>query len=223
MGYYPILVNLQGQRAVVIGGGRVAERKIETLLDHGATVHVIARELTPKLTGYLSAGKIRHLGPDFKESHLNGAFVVFAATNETPLNRRVSEVARKRGLLVNAVDQPSDCNFIVPSILKRGDLLVSISTSGKSPSLARKIREELGGIFGKEYESLLILLGRLRQEILSRGFSSDQNRLVFQELVHSDILAHIKENELEKVGALLSKILDRPFSSRDVHDYLKAE
>lgn len=223
MGYYPILVNLQGQRAVVIGGGRVAERKIETLLDHGATVHVIARDLTPKLTQYVGAGKIRHLGPDFEESHLNDAFVVVAATDDPTLNRTVSEVARKRGLLVNAVDQPSDCNFIVPSILRRGDLLVSVSTSGKSPALARKIREELEGIFGKEYEALLILMGRLRKEILSRGFSSDQNRRVFQELVHSDILACIKENDLEKVAALLSKILDRPLSSRDVHNYLKAE
>lgn len=223
MGYYPILINLEGQRAVVIGGGRVAERKIETLLEHGATVHVIAKELTPKLLNYVSAEKISHLSPDFEDRHLSGAFLVVAATDDAALNRRVSEVARKKGLLVNAVDQPSDCNFIVPSILRRGDLVVSVSTSGKSPALARRIREKLEGIFGREYESLLILMGRLRKEILSRGLSSDHNRELFQELVDSDILAQIKEGDLDKVAEILSRILDRHVSSRDVHDYLKAE
>lgn len=223
MGFYPILIDLEGQNAVVVGGGRVAERKIETLLAHGAAVHVIARELTPALMRYVQGGEIRHLGREFEEADLDNAFVVVAATGDPSLNRRVSEVARKKGLLVNAVDQPSDCNFIVPSILKRGDLVISVSTSGKSPALARRIREGLEGMFGKEYESLLVLLGHLRREILSRGRSSDENKQVFQELVHSEILNGIRENDMEKIAALLSKILEKPVSPHDVKNYLKAE
>jgi len=223
MAFYPILINLEGQNAVVVGGGRVAERKIETLLAHGAAVHVIARELTPALMRYVQGGEIRHLGREFQETDLDHAFVVVAATDDPSLNRRVSEVAREKGLLVNAVDQPSDCNFIVPSILKRGDLLISVSTSGKSPALARRIREDLEGMFGKEYESFLVLMRRLRGEILSRGRSSDENKRVFQELVHSEILNGIRENDMEKVAALLSDILRKPVSPRDVGNYLKAE
>ncbi len=223
MGFYPILINLQGQKAVVIGGGRVAERKIESLLDHGATVYVTARELTPTLKQYVQSGAVRHQGCEFDERDLNGAFVVIAATDDPMLNRKVSKAARRMGLLINAVDQPSDCNFIVPSVLRRGELLISVSTSGKSPALSRKIRRELEKVFGSEYEALLNMMGRLRTEILSRGRSSEANRRVFQELVDSDILDAVRMNELKKVAALLTKILEKPVSDDDVRDYLKAE
>ena len=152
---------------------------------------------------------------------MDGAFLVVAATDNPSLNRRVSEVARRKGLLVNAVDQPSDCNFIVPSILKRGDLVIAVSTSGKSPALARSIREALEGVFGEEYEALLVLMGRLRGEILARGRSPEENKEVFQEVIRSDILAAIRENDMEKIASLLSEILEKPISPRQARDYLK--
>ena len=138
MSYYPIFLDLKGKTALVVGGGVVALRKIETLLEHGAKVHVIARELTPELAGLMEDGKVEHMGEEFRENDLDKAFMVIAATDDPALNRQVSRSAQEKGLLINAVDQPEDCNFIVPSSLRRGDLRIAVSTSGKSPALAKK-------------------------------------------------------------------------------------
>jgi len=177
--FYPILVDLQGKKALVVGGGKVAQRKIESLLEYGASVHVIARELTAELEQLRSRKRIELLGGEFSEAHLEGAFLVIAATDDALLNRRVSQEAQKRGLLVNAVDQPADCNFIVPSVLSRGDLLIAVSTSGKSPAFARKVRLELDQHFGKEYGFFLNLMGNLRKEILRLGLSQEENKKGF--------------------------------------------
>ncbi len=216
MFYYPILVDLEGKKVVVVGGGAVAQRKIETLLEHGAEVQVISQALTPALTTYSDEGKIELLGPEFQENHLNGAFMVIAATNDSLLNHQVSQVARKKGLLINAVDQPPDCNFIVPSILRRGDLLIAVSTSGKSPALAKKVREELEKSFGSEYESLLLLMGHLRKEIISRGLSQEENRRVFYELINSQILEALGRKDWNEAATILNKITGTQLSSEDI-------
>jgi len=223
MSYYPIFIDLDGEKVVVVGGGMVAQRKIETLLEYGADVHVVSQKLTPTLNKYLEEGRIKFLGHEFRDNHLNGAFMVVAATDDPLLNRKVSEKAREKGLLVNAVDQPSDCNFIVPSILRRGDLLIAVSTSGKSPALAKKVREELEERFGDEYESLLILMGRLRKEILSQGLSRDENRRIFHELVNSHILDAIVKNDWNEVATILNTTINTQLSSEDVINYLKTE
>jgi precorrin-2 dehydrogenase/sirohydrochlorin ferrochelatase len=221
--FYPILVDLQGKNALVVGGGKVAQRKIETLLEHGASIQVVARELTPGLEQLRSAGKVRFLGSEFSEAFLKGAFVVFAATDDASLNRRVSEAARQRGLLVNAVDQPADCNFIVPSILSRGDLLIAVSTSGKSPAFARKVRVELEQHFGEEYGSFLTLMGSLRKEILRLGLSQEENKSAFEGLVGSDLLVAIREKNWDLASQLIAKVLGRPVSKTQILDFLKAE
>jgi precorrin-2 dehydrogenase / sirohydrochlorin ferrochelatase len=167
--YYPILVDLRGKRVLVVGGGMVAHRKIETLLEHGASVEVVAKDLDRPVAGLVDKGLIGYGGREFSEAFLNGVFLVIAATSDEELNRRVAEKAQEKGLLVNAVDQPSDCNFIVPSILRRGDLVVSISTSGKSPAFAKKIRRDLEEHFGDEFESFLDVMGSLRESVLSLG------------------------------------------------------
>ena len=216
MSYYPILVDLKGKKVIVVGGGAVAHRKIERLLEYGAQVHVISKELTAPLTTYLEEGKIELLGREFKENDLKGAFMVIAATNDALFNQRVSKAARKRGLLINAVDQPSDCNFIVPSILKRGDLLIAVSTSGKSPALAKKVREELEESFGNEYKPLLVLMGHLRKEVLSRQLSQDENRRIFYELVNSRILEAIAKKNWNEVATILNRISGTQLSPEDV-------
>jgi precorrin-2 dehydrogenase/sirohydrochlorin ferrochelatase len=221
MSYYPIFTDLKGKKVIVVGGGIVAQRKIETLLEYGAVVGVIARDLTPSLNGYVKEERVKLLGQKFKDSHLNGVFMVMAATDNHTLNHQISLSARKRGLFINAVDQPSECNFIVPSILRRGDLLIAISTSGKSPALAKKIREDLEKQYGNEYEILLILMGRLRKEILSRGLSQDENSRMFHRIVDSHILEAIRRKDWTKVSSILNKILKIQLSSDDVIKYLK--
>ncbi len=221
--FYPILIDLQGKKALVVGGGKVAQRKIETLLGHGATVQVIARELTPELEQLRRAGKILFLGNEFSETFLEGVFLVFAATDDALLNRRVSQTAQQRGLLVNAVDQPADCNFIVPSILSRGDLVIAVSTSGKSPAFARRVRVELEQHFGEEYGFFLNLMGNLRKEILHLGLSPEVNKSAFEELVYSDLLAAIKEKNWDLASQIIEKVLGRPMPKNQILDFIKAE
>ncbi len=221
--FYPILVDLQGKKALVVGGGKVAQRKIENLLDYGATVHVVARELTGELEHLHCERRIQFLGPEFSESYLEGAFLVIAATDDASLNRRVSQAAQQRGLLVNAVDQPADCNFIVPSVLSRGDLLIAVSTSGKSPAFARKVRVELEQHFGEEYGFFLNLMGNLRKEILPLGLSQEENKRAFEELVYSDLLQAIQEKKWDLASQIIERALGRPISKNQILDFLKAE
>ena len=216
MPYYPVFLDLRGRKVLVVGGGSVAERKIDTLLEFGGTVCVVSRQLTPTLAGYLEKGKIRFDSGEFKESHLNEVFLVIAATDDPLLNRRVSRFARERGILVNAVDQPADCTFIVPSTLRRGDLVVAVSTSGKSPALARRLREQLEETFGKEYETFLVLLGEIRREILSRGLSQEENGEVFRRLVDSDLLSAIRQKDWELAASILRTVTGREWSGADL-------
>jgi precorrin-2 dehydrogenase/sirohydrochlorin ferrochelatase len=217
--YYPIFLNLKGKRTVVVGGGMVAQRKIETLLEHGADVHVISRALTPELDREVKGGRVKHVGEEFSETHLDGAFMVIAATDDADLNRRVSRAAQKRGLLINAVDQPDDCNFIVPSSLTRGDLRIAISTSGKSPAMARKVREDLERQFGNEYESFLNLMGRMRREIIARRLSQKENSRIFRELIDSSILEAIGRDAWEEAASALSDIVKIAYTPEEVRKF----
>ncbi len=218
MSYYPIFVELEGETALVVGGGSVAQRKVETLLEHGASINIISKELNHKLKGLVESAEIRKIGENFSDEHLNGAFLVVAATDNKELNHRISESARKRGLLINAVDQPADCNFIVPSIVKRGDLSIAISTSGKSPALARKIRKELEEQFGNEYETFLILMGRLRERVLSKGLLQKENSRIFHEIVNSGVLNALARDDWEEVEAILKKILPKDVDTKGILD-----
>jgi len=125
------------------------------------------------------------------------------------------------GLLINAVDQPEDCNFIVPSALRRGDLRIAVSTSGKSPALAKKVREDLEEHFGNEYESFLVLMGKLRKEILSRGLSQKENSRIFRELVESPILEAIGREEWGQVASILKRITQTVWTPDEVKTFCK--
>ena len=219
--YYPIFLDLKGKKTLVVGGGMVAQRKIETLLEHEADVHVISRALTPALNRAVEAGRVKLVGEEFHESHLDGAFMVIAATDDTGLNRRVSRSAQERGLLINAVDQPDDCNFIVPSSLRRGDLRIAISTSGKSPAMARKVREDLEKHFGDEYESFLNLMGEMRREILARGLSQKEKSRIFRELIDSPILEAMSRDAWEEAASALSDIIQTAYTAEEVRKFCK--
>jgi precorrin-2 dehydrogenase / sirohydrochlorin ferrochelatase len=223
MSYYPVFLNLSGKKAVVVGGGMVARRKIETLLEYGAIVHVISKDLTVDLQDRLNNGDIRLISSEFNERYIEDAFLVIVATNDKVLNRRVSEAAKMRNILVNAVDQPEECSFIVPSVIRRGDLLIAISTSGKSPAMARKIRETLADQFGKEYEYFLNIMGRVRTQLLSKDISEDERGRIFHDLVDSDLLELIRKQDIIGVASEMERILKRGFSNDDVIDYMKEE
>jgi precorrin-2 dehydrogenase / sirohydrochlorin ferrochelatase len=213
--YYPLFFDLEGKGVLVVGGGEVARRKVETLLDYDACISIVSRDLDGTIKGWVDHGKVRYLGSEFRDEFLRDMWVVIAATNDKKLNHRVSESARKKGLLVNAVDQPEDCNFIVPSIIHRGDLVIAVSTSGKSPALAKKIRRELEDQFGEEYARFLIFMGRLRKEILARGHSQKENQVLFQAVVDSPLLDALAASDRKRIHTILREILpgDLPLAS----------
>jgi precorrin-2 dehydrogenase/sirohydrochlorin ferrochelatase len=216
MPYYPVFLDLEGQEVLVVGGGEVAERKIRTLLTYGCRISVISHHLTPYLKELAIRKRIHHLPQESLATLMDEAFMVIAATDDQEANRQIASRARKQGLLVNAVDQPEDCNFIMPSIVKRGDLQVAISTAGKSPALAKKLRKDLETIFGPEYDSFIELLGMIRKKLLSKGQASSQNKLIFQRLVDSSLLGLIKKGDRNEIRDTLTSILGEGFPVEDI-------
>ncbi len=209
-------MDLRGRRTLVVGGGGVAERKIKGLLASGALVEAVSREMNPGVMDLVSEGRVRWVARDFLEDHLRGVVLVIAATDSESLNHRVSLAARARGVPVNAVDQPADCTFIVPAVVRRGDLVIAVSTSGRSPALARRVREELEKAFGSEYGDLLRLMAGIRSIVLDRGLSQEENSRIFNELVDSDLLERVRMHDWERAGEILTRILGSPWDAADV-------
>ncbi|PKN63175.1 MAG: siroheme synthase [Deltaproteobacteria bacterium HGW-Deltaproteobacteria-15] len=207
MRYYPAFLDLHGKKVLIVGGGAVAQRKIETLFEYGAIIDVAARDLTPALKEFETEGRIRFVGSEFREDQMDRAFLVIAATDDPEMNRKVSLAAGERNIPVNAVDQPSDCTFIVPSILRRGDLVIAISTSGKSPALARRLREQLEGMYGEEYGAYVRLMGKAREIVLSGGFPPERKGDILRELIDSDLLGAIRLGDRSRVASTLERIL----------------
>jgi precorrin-2 dehydrogenase/sirohydrochlorin ferrochelatase len=203
MEFYPVCLDISNERCVVVGGGEVAERKVISLLECGAKVVLVARVLNQALRAMKDAGKIEHLSDDYKEEYLEGAFLVIGATDRDDVNEMISGDARGRGILVNVADVPARCNFIVPSVFRRGDLLVAVSTGGKSPALARRLREEIEERYGPEYGTLLTIMGDLRGRIIARGAPSAENRALFESVLDSDILRYIREGKGDKVREII--------------------
>ena len=205
MRYYPLFLDIIGQRCVIVGGGLVAERKIGRLLECGAAVEIVSRELIPVLAALKAAGKFRHHETDYEETLIRGAFLVIGATDNGAINSRVAADARRMGIPVNIVDDPGLCNFILPSLVARGDLAIAVSTGGRSPALAKKVRQELEKIYGPEYEALTDILGKLRRKVLSAAPPS-LNQEKFQAVVHSNILELVRLQQWPEVERLIKEL-----------------
>ena len=203
MKYYPVNLDMTNKRCVVVGGGEIAERKVERLLECGAQVTVVSKSLTPVLKARKKTGQMDHIDRDYEDQALDGAFMVIGATNRNDVNERISKDAMTRGLLVNIVDDPNRCNFILPSLVQQGDLSIAISTGGKSPALAKKLRKELEKQYGPEYQTLLVIMGILRKRILAGDQRAADNKVVFEDLVHSDILQAIREKDRGRVNTII--------------------
>jgi len=165
---------------VMVGAGAVAEGKIRSLLDAGASLHVVAPEATQQIRYWAAAGAIKLRVAKFEPCDLDGAFIVIAATSSQELNALVHREAKARGVLCNAVDDPEHCDFYYPAVVKRGDLQIAISTSGRSPALAQRLRQELEEQFGPEYEDWVRELGEQRDTLSIEKASPEKKR----ELLH---------------------------------------
>jgi precorrin-2 dehydrogenase / sirohydrochlorin ferrochelatase len=208
MKYYPVCLDVSGRKCVVIGGGDVAERKVRRLLDCGARVIVVSPALTEGLESLKTRSGIEHINVDYEPRFIEGAFLVVGATDDRDIHKRIFSETRGRGILVNIVDDPALCDFILPSLVSRGDLLISVATGGKSPALAKKLREELEELYGPEYGALLTIMSRVREKVLVQGKAQTNNRDVFESILGSDIIEHIRKGEWEKVRKIIRELAD---------------
>ena len=201
MGYYPIFLNIEGRRCIVIGGGPVAERKVAGLLQEGARVTVISPSLTKCLESWANEGKIRHLARDYREGDLAGYRLAFVATDDDGVNAAVAREGREQGVWVNAADDPAHCDFILPSVLRRGELVVAVATGGASPALSRAIREELETYFTEDYATLAAIVGKVRQELQEQ--SSVPTPEAWHNALDGKLRRLIREGKQEKARSYL--------------------
>lgn len=229
MRYYPMFVSLAGRACLVVGAGQVGLRKIETLADCGAASVLVVDKNPPDqaLSALLARPGLRSslcfVQRDFKDSDLDGVFLVIASTSSPTVNQRISDRCRTRGVLCNIVDQPEACTFIVPATVRQGDLTLAISTNGQSPALAKRIRKDLQEAYGQEYALFLELMGRLRPLILAIPRETGANTAIFRSLVGSRLLEALKLGDAALAQAELAAHLPpdlAPDLAPQLHDQL---
>jgi len=204
--YYPVFLDIDGKKCIVVGGGTIALRKVEVLLDCGAEVGVVSPKLHPKLVKLAKAGTINVINREYREGDLKDAFIVIAATDVKQVNQKVAKEAKRKGILINVIDSTEGSDFIFPSFLRRGDLTIAVSTAGSSPALARKIKTRIEEIFGEEYSLLLSLVKEVRTILRRQGVVVNSD--VWQETLDLDLLIELlKADQWEKAKSLLLRNL----------------
>ncbi|HEX9819974.1 MAG TPA: bifunctional precorrin-2 dehydrogenase/sirohydrochlorin ferrochelatase [Methylomirabilota bacterium] len=172
MGYYPVSLELAGRRCVVVGGGAVAERRIEGLLAAGAVVTVVSPTLTPVLAEMAAGGRIRHRARPYRCGDLDGAALALTATGDPAVTAAVALEARERAVSLNAADDPAHCDVMLPAVVRRGVLTIAVASGGASPALTRALREHLDATLGAEWAALGELAAEARRELRAAGRSA---------------------------------------------------
>ncbi len=207
MGYLPIFLDVTGKRCLVVGGGEVAERKVASLLDAGAVVTVISPELTPALRSRVKSREVSHLDRAYRTGDVHDFALVFAATDDPTLQRKIAVEAREHSILVNVADAPELCSFIAPAVVNRGALQIAISTGGASPALASRIRRELERQFGAEHAIALDILRAARRRLRGSHVRPAERARRLRALADSDLTACVRLRDLDAVDRLLEEHL----------------
>ncbi|MDP2211016.1 MAG: bifunctional precorrin-2 dehydrogenase/sirohydrochlorin ferrochelatase [Candidatus Aquicultor sp.] len=198
MAFYPLYVDLEGRKCVVVGGGEVAERKVVSLLECGADVEVISPDSTPGLEELAREGRLRMTRREYRRGDLGDATLAIVATDDNAVNTEVYREATDNQIPVNVVDVPELCSFIVPSTIRRGDLVISISTSGSCPALAKHIREELEETYRDEYGRFCDMLRDFRARVIDKYDDPKERKKALGRLIESDALDLIRaQDDLE--------------------------
>ena len=205
--YYPLFLSIVGRAAVVVGGGAVAARRVRLFLECGAHVRVISPSFSAEFDLLKGRPGLTFIQRPYRADDLQGAILALASTDDAAVNQRVAEDARAGGVLVNVVDQPALCDFIVPSLVRRGDLTVAISTGGASPALAKRLREELEQTIGPEYEEFLEILKETRRRVQEEERDPERRRAIFERLVASDLLERLRRGDRAGAEAKIEALL----------------
>jgi siroheme synthase-like protein len=202
---YPVNMLVRDRRVVVVGAGRIAARKIEPLLEAGALVEVIAPEANDEVQGWADAGRlVLHRRP-FAPADVDGAWLALTATDDPGVNGAVHEAAEAARVWVNSADDPANCSFTLMSVIRRGDLVVSVGTGGRSPALATYLRRRLGEEIGPEYETLVGLLSEAREALRGTGRSSEDAN--WQSVFESGIVELVRTGRIDEARELLRTCL----------------
>ncbi len=223
MALYPVNLDLRGRKCLVIGGGNVARRKVSGLHGAGASVHIISPQLVPELLVMVKQGDIRWSARAFASGDLQGAFLVFAATDVPAVQRQVQQEAEAAGILVNMASASAGSNFHVPGHFRSGDLLVTVSTGGKSPAIAAKLRRDLEKKLSPAYSEVVSFFAMLRENVLRLDTDSAKHAQLFHSLLAAGIVERILAGEWDVVSSLLESSLPEEIDSRRLVDEFVAK
>jgi precorrin-2 dehydrogenase len=207
MSLYPVNLDISGALCLIIGGGGVASRKVDSLLPCDAEIRVISPEVCARIASLAKAGVLEWQQRDYNRGDLDGAKLVFAATDNPEIQEQIVTEAGAAEVLVNVIDMPEACTFQVPASFRQGGLLLTVATGGGSPALAARIRRDLEASYGPEYGQLVALMTALRKEIVGSSDSSADHKRIFEKLLDSDILECIRQQQWDDLSILLQNIL----------------
>lgn len=195
-----MFLKLQNRPVTIIGGGTIAEGKIPALLEAGAHVRVIAPQITPRIAEWVRAEKIDWWAREFEPGDLKNTYIVIAATSACGVNAAVFREADERGILCNAVDDNENCHFYYGAIAQRGDLQIAVSTNGKSPALAQRIRKELEEIYGEEYAFWLECLGAAREMLRANSEDAEQSKAILHHMASREMFERFVDGTKSEAG-----------------------
>jgi|SRR5581483_1894264 len=202
MALYPIFIEAKGRRVLVIGGGNVGAEKVRGLLAAEADITVVSPELIPELREHADAGRIRHIARAYDERDLDGGYEwVMVATDDGTINAEVAAACKRRGIWVNAADDPKNCDFILPAVVRKGKITLAASTAGASPALARRLREELDAYLTEDMPALADLLAEVRQDVRERGLKVAND--TWQEAIDTRLRVLLAQRKYDEARAYL--------------------
>lgn len=213
--YYPISLNVEGRRCLIVGGGRVAERKVCTLIEACADLYLVAREVTPGIEALAESGALHLRIGEPVEDDLEGAILVIAATDDEALNRQLREWSRARSTPINVVDVPELCDFIVPARIDRGPIAITISTGGSSPALSKYLRRVLEEHITEAHGQLAELMGKLRDEVFGSIPTQPSRAAAWHRLINSDVIDLLATGEHAEAERLARQIIGLDEHPRD--------
>jgi siroheme synthase-like protein len=205
LGGYPVNLLVKGRRCVVVGGGRIAARKIEALLDAGAEVHVVAPELDDEVRVWRDAGRLHAEEREFGPADLDGAWLATTATDDSEVNRAVYQAAEARRVWVNSADDPDNCSFTLMSVIRQGDVVVTVGTGGRSPALAAWLKDRLTAELGPEYAVACDLLSEARESLRAQGRSTES--VDWRRALDSGMVELIRNGQTAEAKELLEACL----------------
>ncbi|MCU1347722.1 MAG: precorrin-2 dehydrogenase / Sirohydrochlorin ferrochelatase [Acidobacteria bacterium] len=204
--YYPIFIDVEERSVLIVGGGGVSARKAETLLQYGAAVTIVSPEIADDVARL--APRVTIIRKRYDEADLDGRTLVIASTDDPCVNARIARDCRRRRIPVNVADRPHLCDFILPAVIEQGSVQVAVSTGGKSPALARRLKHDLQRVAGPEYAQLNDLLGGLRAAAKQALPTDDDRKRFFDGILAAGVLELLRAGERDRALTLLAQLCD---------------